>query len=751
MTASDGYAWAMLITQFGFIACSVVFLASNIDDAVIDVIYMARWLWRRLFVYRRHPRFSLDALHAEPEQPVALMFPAWQEAEVIGAALENLISTLDYANFQVFIGTYPNDPATAAEVKKLQARFANIHHVVTPLPGPTCKADCLNAIIRGIAEWERQSGVRFEIVVMHDAEDIVHPLSLKLFNLLIPRFDLVQIPVIALERPWHDLTGGHYMHEFAEVHSKDLIVREFLSGVVPGAGVGTGYSRRALELDREGEADIFNIGTLTEDYDFSFRLRDAGLKQIFARMPARRTVRSRSWLTGRETAREVSDVICTREYFPNRFAMAVRQKARWVIGISFQSWRRLGWSGRWADRYLFCRDRKMILLGHATPVGLLISLLYGAMLSLSEWDAVRFPASALLADGDPFWWVVGANVGLLVFRLAQRHFWSWRYYGFGVLPSVIPCYLWGVVVNYAATLRAWRIFLDHLLTGKTIGWDKTAHEFPDSDTLHLYRRRIGDLLVERKLLSPDQLAGALRRQGGAGRPLGELLVEDGLLEEEQLLEVLGRQLRVEGRDIDAAAVPDEIVSAIPTAMAKAWRLFPVGRTAGGALLIACNPLPPPERAAAVEAAAGGPVAFCLATRGDLAFTIFRRFEAGSATQGSPIGERLVAAGVLTADELREALKEQRRRYRPLGRTLLDSGAMTAAEIETAVGAAADAGVPLGRWLLDRGRVGAAEVERALEASRRSYLRLGEAVAALGLVPAAALPLAEGEGASDAAL
>ncbi|MEI7608959.1 MAG: hypothetical protein WCJ64_16395 [Rhodospirillaceae bacterium] len=54
--------------------------------------------------------------------------------------------------------------------------------------------------------------------------------------------------------------------------------------------------------------------------------------------------------------REVSDGICTREYFPNRFAMAVRQKERRVIGISFPFWRRLGWLGRWADRYLFCRD-----------------------------------------------------------------------------------------------------------------------------------------------------------------------------------------------------------------------------------------------------------------------------------------------------------------------------------------------------------------------------------------------------------
>ena len=746
MTIGDGYAYAMLFTQFGFMACSLVFLLSNIDDAVIDVIFIGRWLYRQLFVYLRHPRFSLDALHAKPEQPIALMFPAWHEAEVIGQALGNLIATLDYSNFQVFIGTYPNDPATAAEVEKLKGSFPNIHHVVTPLPGPTCKADCLNHVIRGIAAYEEEAGIQFAAVVMHDAEDIVNPLSLKLFNYLIPRFDLVQIPVIALERPWWDLTGGHYMHEFAEVHSKDLIVRECLSGVVPGAGVGTGYSRRALDLGRDNDGNVFNDRTLTEDYDFSYRLRAANLKQIFARLPLQRTVRRRSWLTGKEYTADVTDYICTREYFPNRFRMAVRQKARWVIGISFQSWRGLGWSGHWADRYLFFRDRKMIVLGHATPVGLLISALYGAMVSLSEFDPVRFPASTLLAEDDPFWWVVWANVGLLVLRLIQRHYWTYCYYGLRALPTIIPCYLWGVVINYAATLRAYRIFFDHLLTGKPIGWDKTTHEFPDDGTLSLYRRRIGDLLVERKLLSPDQLAEALHRQRNEGRPLGEVLVDGGFIDEDRLLDVLGRQLRVQGRDIDSVTVPAEVIAALPVGLVKAWRLFPVARTEAGALLVACAALPSPEQGAAIEAAAGGPVEFCLATRGDLAFAIFRRYVESGAEGANPVGERLIEAGILSAAEVRRALKEQRRRYRSLGQVLQESGAMTATEIENAARAAADAGVPLGRWLVERGRIGTDELERALDRSRRSRFRLGEVVTALGLAPASALALPDREAA-----
>src|SRR5690606_4037893 len=150
-------------------------------------------------------------------------------------------------------------------------------------------ADCLNAIINGIFDLERAQDIEFVGVVMQDAEDVVHPLSFKLFNYLIPRFDLVQIPVFSLPREWTNLTGGHYMDEFAEFHSKEILVREYLAGIVPGAGVGTAYSRQALALAAEQE-EIFNTNSLTEDYEFSTRMRDAGLKQIFARVPIVQTM-----------------------------------------------------------------------------------------------------------------------------------------------------------------------------------------------------------------------------------------------------------------------------------------------------------------------------------------------------------------------------------------------------------------------------------------------------------------------------
>ena len=80
--------------------------------------------------------------------------------------------------------------------------------------------------------------MRFAIFVMEDSEDIIHPLTLNLFNYLIPRKDMVQLTVLPLPAKWYRFTEGHYADEFSENHYKNLVVREFLSGSVPSAGGG---------------------------------------------------------------------------------------------------------------------------------------------------------------------------------------------------------------------------------------------------------------------------------------------------------------------------------------------------------------------------------------------------------------------------------------------------------------------------------------------------------------------------------
>lgn len=533
MLATDIPSSIFLVGQILFVLAAVVFAISAIDDLLIDAYFYVRLTYRKLFIAGKYMPLSVNDLLRPDEKPLALMLPAWQESDVIYNAVKNLVRTIDYKNYQIFIGVYPNDAATGTEADRLCQAFSNVHKVVTDSPGPTCKADCLNQIIKTILQAEKAQKIQFAAVIMQDAEDVVHPWSFKLFNYLIPRFDLVQIPVFSLPRKWYELTGGHYMDEFAEFHSKEILVREQFASVVPGAGVGTAYSRKAINF-AGASGEYFSTHSLTEDYEFSFRMRDAGLRMVFARVPlARRITGDKKGIKNKKI-----DFVATREYFPNKFWAAVRQKTRWTIGISFQAWKSFGWKGGWKTKYLFWRDRKMIFFSHAIALGLLsivIFIGYNLYHSISL-DAYEF--APILGENHPFWSLVYFNIGVMLFRIAQRHYWTSVYYGWKALPMVTIRYIWGGIINYLAISRATKIFIGHLITGKTIGWDKTAHDFPDEDTDINIRQKLGDILLERGLIDQPGLESALIEHKNKKLPLGQILLLRGIITEEELNDLL---------------------------------------------------------------------------------------------------------------------------------------------------------------------------------------------------------------------
>ena len=79
--------------------------------------------------------------------------------------------------------------------------------MVTRNPGPTTKADCLNNIIEFISTFEKEEEIHFAIIGYHDAEDVIHPLELKIFNYFIPKYDLIQLPVFPPAESALRLTG----------------------------------------------------------------------------------------------------------------------------------------------------------------------------------------------------------------------------------------------------------------------------------------------------------------------------------------------------------------------------------------------------------------------------------------------------------------------------------------------------------------------------------------------------------------
>src|SRR5690349_9721469 len=141
---TDTIALIILFTQLCLALFGILFFLSGLDDLFVDCCYIVWRCYCNLTKNTQNQRLSWDELNEVAEQPIAIMIPAWDESDVIRPMLANTLRTLDYSNYHIFIGTYPNDEATQGEVDRITAEFSNVHQIVCANPGPTCKADCLN-------------------------------------------------------------------------------------------------------------------------------------------------------------------------------------------------------------------------------------------------------------------------------------------------------------------------------------------------------------------------------------------------------------------------------------------------------------------------------------------------------------------------------------------------------------------------------------------------------------------------------
>jgi len=427
-----------------------------LDDLLVDLIYFVRAGWRSLTIYSRYPRAFAAAL-APPDRPgrLAVLIPAWDEAAVIGDMLRASLARFEHDDYRLYVGHYRNDPATAAAIAKVVD--PRVRPVTVPVDGPTTKADCLNFLYRALAEDEAAGAPRAKAVILHDAEDLVHPLELRLFDRLIERAALVQLPVLPLLSPDSRWIAGHYADEFAQSHIKELVVREAVGAAIPLAGVGCAIERNAIDrIAATHDGQPFAATSLTEDYELGLRLGALGLKTMFVRLPA--TPGSRA-------------VVASRGHFPADLNAAVRQKARWLGGIALAGWDRLGWSGGIGERWMRLRDRRGPLAALLLVAGYVALVLWLQIeLAAALGAPIRFEASPLLAS------LLTLNAWLLGWRLVMRFAFTTAAYGLGEGLRSIPRV---VVGNVIAILAARRALALHEAGGPQ-KWDKTSHIFPAS-------------------------------------------------------------------------------------------------------------------------------------------------------------------------------------------------------------------------------------------------------------------------------
>jgi adsorption protein B len=430
------------------------FLLFSLDDLAVDGIYFARSAWRSLFVYRRHPRSDARTLTAGPGHGwMVVLIPAWDEAAVIGKMLRATLARFDHPDFTLLVGYYRNDPATAFAIR--QVEDPRVMAVEVPADGPTTKADCLNHLYAFLVRHEAASGRRAKALVLHDAEDLVHPLELRVFDRLIDKAGVVQLPMVPLPDRGSPWIGGHYCDEFAESHGKELVVREAVGASIPLAGVGCAIRRDAIaRLAAAHDGKPFAGGSMTEDYEMGLRLGALGERTAFVRLPP--------------SAGEAG-VVASRGHFPATLGAAVRQKARWLGGIAFAGWDRLGWHGGLGERWFRLRDRRGPLAALLLLAGYVAALLWGQL-----WLAAQLGAPPAPQPSDLLATLLEVNFVLLLWRTTMRIGFTAKVYGIGEGLASVPRILAG---NLVAILAAGRALFQHAGGGPK-QWDKTAHVFP---------------------------------------------------------------------------------------------------------------------------------------------------------------------------------------------------------------------------------------------------------------------------------
>ena len=153
--------------------------------------------------------------------------------------------------------------------------------------------------------------------------------------------------------------------------------------------------------------------------------------------------------------------------------------------------------------------------------------------------------------------------------------------------------------------------------------------------------RLGDLLVDKKLISETQLQEALAEQKRSGRKIGQVLIENGYIQEDVMLQTLSAQIKVPYVDISTFELNPELVQRLPETAARRYRSLVLKETPDGLLVAMGDPTDIfgyDEIARILKR----PVLLAMARESDLLLNIDRMYQQGDQIQtlASEVGREL---------------------------------------------------------------------------------------------------------------
>lgn len=330
--------------------------------------------------------------------------------------------------------------------------------------------------------------------------------------------------------------------------------------------------------------------------------------------------------------------------------------------------------------YFLYRDRKALVANLAVVLGYVVVLYWAGIFLYNRWNAdAEIPH--LVEVNEPWFKLAAIVLAMFTWRIANRVASTTRIYNPLEGLMAIPRLFVANFINFCATVMAIKRFIVSKISGEVPAWGKTEHAWPSEEQMRKYHRKLGDLLMERRLVTASQLEDALKIQREKGGKLGEILVDMGVLWEEDVVHTIAAQDNRKSVEIDPYARP-ELRDLVSREIAESKRVYPVDMQ-GNTLVLAkeADVDGPSERE--MEAQLGRPVLFRLTSGADIDFAIQRGYELQdqASSPESRLGQRLLRDGALTQETLTEALRRQKRSNRRLGDILVEMDVLSAEQLE----------------------------------------------------------------------
>jgi twitching motility protein PilT len=150
--------------------------------------------------------------------------------------------------------------------------------------------------------------------------------------------------------------------------------------------------------------------------------------------------------------------------------------------------------------------------------------------------------------------------------------------------------------------------------------------------MRISSRRLGEFLVDRRVLSRDVLDELLAREAAEGVHLSNLLVADELVSEQDLMAAVANELGVPYVDLTERSILPDVWGIVPEDVARGYLAVALERRGDGLVVVMEDPSDE-QVVGALEADLGVPIHPAVAVRDDVIRLIVQMYGAGEA--GSP--------------------------------------------------------------------------------------------------------------------